>query len=250
MVFNVTGADSIIDDITFRTGVDLTQFFLADRVRYANEAMSIIAMIIIQADGRMKWDDPNHTDAPISQTNIIKNQQRYNIFSAAPAVLQDWLELKRVEVLDEAGNGIELKPIDEKDLTSEALSEFQDTPGIPEWFDMDGTEAVLYPAANYNYTLGMTFYFNRCPSYFSVSDTTKRPGIPTIFHPFISIYAAHIWNSTKKKDFSLLSEVSKYIGVPDQFGKYSGGMIGNFYSRRPAKYETPVLSNRRPKLMK
>lgn len=239
MIYSGSSGDSLIEDITFRTGVDTTQFLLVDRNRYINEAYSRVASIIIQSDGRMQWDDPNHTDAPVAQTNIVSGQQKYNIFSSAPSALQDWLYIERIEIVDSSSNGYQLEPLDEKDLGGIALSEYKKTAAIPEEFDFNGTEISLYPPANYNATLGMTMYFKRSPSYFSVADTTKRPGFATIFHPYLSIYTAHQWNSLKKKDFSLQNELARLEAE-----------IGKFYSRRPRSLETPLLSNRAKKFLK
>ena len=239
MIYNGTSGDSLIEDITFRTGVNTTQFKIADRNRFINEAYSRVANIIINADGRMSWDDANHPDQPITKCDLKNGQTYYDIFSATPSAIQDWLYIDRIDIVDSSGNGIQLQPIDQRDLDGVALSEFADEPSIPVWFDFNGTGLTLYPATNYDATLGMTIVFQRSPSYFSVSDTIKRPGFATIFHSYLSKYAANAWNLVKKKNGMLSAELQR-----DELE------IGRFYSKRPSHYETPVLSNKRRKLMK
>lgn len=176
----------------------------------------------------MSWDDTNHTDQPISVTNIVANQPYYEIFSATPSALQDWLMIDRIEIKDASGEWKLLRPIDKHD-TDQALGEFQDVPATPDVFDFNGSELYLYPAANYNSTGGMKIYFNRAPSYFASTDTTKRPGFATIFHSYLPIYASNQWNIIKKNDFSLQPLLDKMEME-----------IGKFYSKRN-KVETPRL---------
>ncbi|MEI6529682.1 MAG: hypothetical protein WCN88_04820 [Candidatus Falkowbacteria bacterium] len=239
MVFSGTNSDSLIEDITFRTAADLNMFPIGDRTRYINEAYSRVCDIIINSDGRMSWDDANYPDTPITYTDLVKDQKKYTIFSDTPTALQDWLYIERIDIEDADGNGIQLVPIDEKDLDGMALKEFNKESSLPTWFDFNGTEVTLYPASDYDRTKGLKMYFKRTPSYFTVSDTTKRPGFATIFHQYLSIYAANQFNFTKKKDNSLQSEI---IRLETEIGK--------FYSKRPSKYETPVLSNKRGKMLR
>lgn len=88
----------------------------------------------------------------------------------------------------------------------------------------------MYPASSYDSSGGAKIYFNRAPSYFASTDTTKRPGFATIFHDYLSLYAANQWNVTKKNDFSLQPILDK-----------KELEIGKFYSKRN-KVESPRLS--------
>lgn len=231
MVFNAADGTSLIEDITFRTGVNTNQFLLADRTRYINEAYNLVAYQIMKADGRMSWDDPNHINQPIASTNLIANQSEYNIFSNAPSALQNWLGIYRVDIMDAGGVGIQLQPIDQEDFKGTAQSEMEKSPSIPYAFDFTGTIIRLYPAPDYDYPLGMTMWFNRAPSYFTSTDTAKSPGFDVRFHSFLSIYAAHQWNSIKKKDFSLQGVIQ------DMLNK-----IGEIYAVERNKTEHPIIS--------
>jgi hypothetical protein len=226
---NKTG---LVNDVLFRTNVTTTEFPLLDITRYINEGYDRVANVILNSDGRMEWDDSNHTDQPIASTDLINGQADYGVFTAAPAALQDWLMIERVEIFDSSGNGYLLNPIDQSTINC-ALSEYKDEPGIPEDYDFDGTQITLYPAPNYDYTGGLTIYFKRAPSYFISTDTTKRPGFATTFHSYLSIFAANQWNGIRKNDWSLQSLLTNMELE-----------IGRHYSRRN-KYERNVLRRKK-----
>ncbi len=225
----------LVQDVLFRTNTDVNQFPLKDITRYLNEAYSRVANIIIQADGRMQWDDANHSDMPIATFDLVASQTSYEIFSSAPSALQDWLMIDRFEIKDANGNWYKLNQMDKRN-TKIAMSEYMSEPSTPIEYDLNGTSIWFYPPTDYNSTNGGKIYFNRAPSYFASTDTTKRPGFATIFHPFLSIYAAHQWNKIKKGDNSLQGDVEEYIGTKDK----PGGSIGKYYQKRN-KSEVPKL---------
>jgi len=224
-----TNNTGIVQDVLFRTNTNVNEFPLKDITRFVNEGYNRVAFAILQADGRMNWDDPNHTDQPIAVADLVSSQQDYAVFSSAPSALQDWLMIERVECKDASGQWQVLQPIDRKEIPT-AVDEWNDVPQQPTMYDFNGSQVLLYPAPNYASTGGLKIYFNRAPSYFASTDTTKRPGFATIFHPFLSIYASNQWNITKKNDFSLQPILDK-IELE----------IGTFYAKRD-KVETPKIS--------
>ena len=226
---NATTLGGIVQDTLFRTNTNVNEFSLKDITRFVNEGYNRVAYTILNADGRMQWDDVNHTDQPISVANLIEDQNNYGIFTATPDALQDWLMIDRVEAKDSSGNWVVMTPIDRKDIP-EATGEFQDVSGQPNMYDFDGSQLIMYPPTSYASTGGLKIYFNRAPSYFISTDTTKRPGFATIFHQYLSIYAANQWNITKKNDNGLEKTIEKM--------EYE---IGKFYSIRN-KVEIPRLS--------
>lgn len=219
----------LVQDTLFRTNTNVNEFPLKDITRYINEGYSRVANTILQADGRMQWDDNNHTDQPIAYSSLVASQQDYNVFGAAPTALQDWLMVDRVTIKDSNGDWKDLTPIDRKDIPT-SPDEWMETAGAPSQYDFNGSQVLLYPAPDYASTGGIKIYFNRAPSYFVSTDTTKRPGFATIFHDYLSLYATHQWNITKKNDFSLQPILDK-----------KELEIGKFYSKRN-KVETPRLS--------
>lgn len=219
-------------------GISGNSTLLGTFTRWINEGYSIAANIIMRADGRMQWDDTNHTNLPTATFDLVNGQKDYTILSATPTALQDWLEMERLEINDGNNNWILLKKIDEKDIPI-AETEFQDVDSIPRWFDFKGNSIFLYPAPNYNSTGGGLIYFNRAPSYFSASDTTKRPGFATHFHQFLSMYASY--------KFGLVKGLAITNSLRNELGSFEAGRetgmsknLADFYRGRN-KFEIPVI---------
>lgn len=195
---------------------------LKDFTRWINEGYGKIMDIIMRADGRFQFDDPNHSDTPIKTFNITANTKEVTgILSSAPTAAADWLEIERVECCDENGTFYLLEEIDIQDITSEAMSEFEKASSIPRYYDLTGSLLRLYPAPSYSYTNGLKIYYKREPDYFAYTDTTQRPGFATKFHHYLSDYATFKWNGIRKNDYSL-APILKETELE----------VGQFYARR------------------
>ena len=232
MDFNNSSTENgLIQDITSITGASTTQYTLKERTRDINNAYSRIAYLIIQSDGRMQWDDTNHTDQPISTDDLVDGQEDYNVFEAAPSALKDWLTIEQVEVKSDDDLWTKLRPFDKRD-TSMAWAEYQKTDGQPYIYDFNGTSVLLKPNPNYDKTDGLKIYFQRSPSYFSSTDTDKRPGFASIFHSYLSLSASYRWARDKglpNRDVLKRDITEMEVSIQKQ------------YSNR-SKYEIPVLN--------
>jgi hypothetical protein len=62
--------------------------------------------------------------------------------------------------------------------------------GIPSYYDKFADVIRLYPEPNYNKTAGLVVHFQRPPSYFETTDTTKKAGVPSLFHRYLSLDAS------------------------------------------------------------
>ena len=198
-----------------------------------NNAYSRVAMLILQADGRMQWDDPNHTNAPTADADLVDGQKKYEVFEALPTALQDWLQVESVEILNDDDLGLQLKPIDLQNIVDRdvAESEFRDVDGTPVYFDFNGSEVKLYPSPNYNKTGGLTIFFKRSPSYFASTDTTKVPGFATLFHELLPLWASYWWGVSKGLGY--INNVRGEITILEK-------ELIKFYSDRK-KYERLIL---------
>jgi len=199
-----------------------------------NNAYSRVASIILRVDGRMQWDDPNHTNAPVADANLVSGQKKYEIFEALPAALQDWLQVEKVDILSEDDLGLHLSPLDLQEIGDRGIaeSEFRDVDGTPEFFDFDGSELKLYPAPNYAKTDGLTIFFKRSPSYFVSTDTTKVPGFATLFHELLPLWASYWWGVSK--GLGNINTIRGEIAILEKDLK-------SFYTRRP-KFERLILT--------
>ena len=158
---------------------------IVDFTGNANFALDAFVRKYFQVSGRWQYDDSNHVDGdgnptlPIATSNLVANQKSYTI-------ADEHLRISRVRVIDKLGNWKTLKPIDRRDLDDDQLA----ATGEPDSYDKLGPAILPYPLPDYSATGGVELTFERGSNYFTVSDTTKEPGIPAPFHEFVSLSAA------------------------------------------------------------
>lgn len=150
-----------------------------------NQALDRFFAIALTSDGSWQFDDINYTDLPIGVTDLVSGQQDY-------AFASDVLSVDKILVKDSAGNWLELQPVDihEKRLASRNIWQLPGSSGIPTSYDKFANSIFLDPIPNYNSVGGLKVVFKRNASKFVSSDTTKEPGIPSLFHPYLARVAA------------------------------------------------------------
>lgn len=186
----------------------------------------------MEADGRWQWDDANHTNQPVATFDLVNGQEDYAVMVPAPTVLQDWLLVEQVEILDANDEGILLQPIDKRD-PKVAWSEFQEDNSTPRYYDFQGASIYLKPNPNYDKTNGGIITFKRHPSYFEITDTTKRPGFARLFHRFLSFSASYDW-------FVKIGNINKANVMKNEMLSLEVA-IKKHYSKR-SKFEVPKLA--------
>ena len=106
-----------------------TASLLSTFTRGINDGMNRVTSLILQADNRWQFDDTNQTDYPIATTTLVttagSEQQDYTL-----AVSH--LRIERVEVKDAQGNWHLLTPIDQTDISDQALSDLMSAAGLPQ----------------------------------------------------------------------------------------------------------------------
>lgn len=194
--------------------------YLQEFTRLLNKGLDKATVKIMTSDNRWQYDDPNHTDYPIAQTSLVSGQQDYQLeFSATDS----HLKIDRVEVKTTGGLWKKLIPIDLAD-TDEAQAELEKTNGEPKYYDKVANSVFLYPAPNYSQNNSLKIFYQRQPSYFATSDTTKRPGIPGMFHQLVSMYAA--------EEFALAKNMSEKANMLAGRRQELESELENFYNRR------------------
>lgn len=153
-------------------------------VARSNRACDEITSLILEADYRWQFDDSNSTDLPIGTTALVADQQDYSFDTSH-------IRVTRVELKNENGDWVELTPIDQTDIYDTSLTDFLKTSGIPRYYDKLGTSVFLYPKPSYSQAASLKVYFQRQHAYFSISDTTKTPGFPVIYHRLIPLMASY-----------------------------------------------------------
>lgn len=187
MSLNFTQILDLIDD---NVGTNTASYSVADKTRDINLALDKVLAIIFQVGGTWQFDDSNHTDYPIITTNIVSGQRDYTFTTDGSGNLI--LDIYKVMVADENGNFRIITPVDVNSGT--APSNFYDglnVGGQPNTYDKLGNGIFLDPIPNYNEAGGLKVYINREGSYFTVSDTSKKPGIAGLFHEYFAIRPAY-----------------------------------------------------------
>lgn len=173
-----------------------------------NLAHNEVLALIFKAGGTWQFDDTNHTDYPIITTNIVSSQRDYTFTSDETGNLI--LDVYRVLVADSDGVYRDLVPRDQQTPYSQTTGfvDGQDLTGTPTAYDKTANGIFLDRIPNYNYTNGLKVYINREGYYFTTSDTTKKPGIPGLFHEYYVIATAYRYARRKSlaKEGSLLQQ--------------------------------------------
>lgn len=190
MVFSDTTTNlGIVQQVRNFMRVDSNQWATSKIVNSVNNYLDMVAGYAIGADRRFQWDDTNHTKLPIGTTNLIANQSDYSFLIDEQG--NKILTLTRIEVQDTTGHWQLLIPIDQNNIQI-AEDEANRTAGLPLYYDKMADNIIrLYPKPLTSVTSGLKFYFQRSPSYFTATDTTKEPGVAPILHRGFVIAAAY-----------------------------------------------------------
>lgn len=179
----------IVQQVRSLMRVDSTQWPTVKIVNSCNNYLDKVAGYAIGADRRFQWDDTNHTKLPIGTTNLVANQSDYSFLTDEQG--NNIINLTRIDCLDSNGVYRQLLPIDQAQIPM-ALDEFNKTAGLPTFYDKIADNIVrLYPKPVSTVTAGLKFYFQRTPSYFATTDTTKSPGVSPLLHRGFVVAAAY-----------------------------------------------------------
>lgn len=169
--------------------VDSTQWATSKIVNSCNNWFDKIVGFAIGADRQFQWDDTNHTKLPIGTTNLVAAQSDYSFLVDEQS--NKIVNLTRIDIKDSAGNWTQLKKIDQNEI-SQALDTYESTDGQPTQYDLIADNIIrLYPTPATSVTAGLKFYFQRTPSYFAATDTTKEPGCSPLLHRGFVIASAY-----------------------------------------------------------
>ena len=233
MKFNDTSSETgICQFIDFQCHTDTTSYPLKDKARNCNVWYRKAVTWVREAPSDWQYDDSNldtstdyPTALPIWTTKLVGNTQNYKLPSTAQKV-------ERVEVLDDDANYQIVLPIDKEQITDKAMSEFEETAGLPEYYDMVGASVVLYPKPGTSFittTNGLKVYVARDIDEFYSTDTTQEPGFVSNFHRIISLGGSYDFEEDPTKKNYLLAQIKE---LKDG--------IKEFYSTRHREYRNLI----------
>jgi len=168
--------------------VDATQWPTYKVVNSCNNWLDKVTGYAIGADRRFQWDDTNHTEIPEGKRDLTVNVIDYSFLNDEQG--NTILTLTRVEML-ESGYYRMLLPVDKNDEDYDQDS-FGQTTGVPRFYDKIADNIIRLDAIpTATVTNGLRFTFQRTPSYFTATDTTKQPGVAPILHRGFVIASAY-----------------------------------------------------------
>lgn len=164
---------------------DRLKEFTAD----VNSALDDFTELAIKSSGTWQWDDSNHADYPIIATNLVSGQRDYAFTVDESGTLL--LDVYKVFVAGTDGVYREIYPVDvQSQGDTSTFADGHNSTGIPTRYDKTANGIFLDLIPSYNATLGLKVYINREASYFTYQDTTKKPGVPGIFHKYFYLKPA------------------------------------------------------------
>lgn len=184
-----TNNTGIVQQVRNMLRVDATQYPTSRIVNSCNNWLDTVTGYAIGADRRFQFDDTNHTKLPIGTTNLVANQSDYSFLTDEQG--NTILNLTRIDILDSSGYYRKLMARDmaDNDLAEDELLRIA---GLSTEYDKIADNIIrLTPKPQASVTAGLKFYFQRTPSYFAATDTTKAPGVPPLLHRGFVIAAAY-----------------------------------------------------------
>jgi hypothetical protein len=150
--------------------------------------MDRVAGYAIGSDRRFQWDDTNHTKLPEGTTALTSGQSDYSFLTDEQG--NQIITLTGISILRD-GKYVALAVADRNDPDYDALS-FGQTSGNPTSYDKIADNIIrLDCKPTSTVASGLKFFFQRSPSYFAATDTTKTPGFAPMLHRGFIIASAY-----------------------------------------------------------
>lgn len=191
MVFSDTSTNSgILQQARDLARVNSAQWATQKVVNSCNNWLNRIFTKGKNLDVKFQLDDTNHTKLPIGTTDLTASQSDYSFLTDEQG--NRITNLIRIDILDSDGLYRQLQPIDQAQLKGWALDEWMKTNNKPQYYDKIADNVIrLYPTPATSVTNGIKYYFQRSPSYFLATDTTKQPGVADDLHRGFVVASAY-----------------------------------------------------------
>lgn len=197
-----------------------------------NLAWDDYVYLALKASGTWQFDDSSHTDFPEIRTTLTQGRQDYKFTTDEGGNLI--LDIYKVLIKPSATatEWEEIYPLDQQ-TRDEAVSitSGSTTQGVPSFYDKTANAIILDVLPSYTVSEGLKVLINREPSYFTSSDTTKKPGCPGIHHRYFALKPA--------LDYARQHDLQKYTRLREEVVSFEGdeekgvqGSIERYFSRR------------------
>lgn len=225
----------ICDTIDANVQSDSTTYPTARKVVDINSALDKVFSLIFRSDGRWNFDDSNYDDYPILTTDIVSGQRDYAFTEDENGSLI--LDIFKVMVKNgTTGIYVDLMPVAQQrpgslpigdnniaaGVPPTTISDGNNTGGVPRCYAKTGNGIFLDLVPNYNATEGLKVFVNREGSYFTVSDTTKKPGFAGLFHEYLAFRPSYQF-AYRKGLQNVVSLQNEMLRMENEIIKYYGG---------------------------
>lgn len=241
MVFSDnTNSTGIVERARIIARVDATQWPTSRIVNSANDRLDKIMSYGISADRRFQLDDTNHTKLPIGTTDLVAGQADYSFLTDEQNNrIINITRLALVEIANNEEQQLYPTNISDTDYNSDSYGALD---GTPTRFDKIADNIIrldTLPTAADVAKYKLKFYFQRSPSYFIATDTTKEPGFANELHRGIVVQAAY------DAAFTLGLENVSQLAL--ELAKEDAVMATYFANRNPdeVKFVRPIMYSSR-----
>jgi hypothetical protein len=184
----------ILDSIMRKTNTQnntTSSYPLAAKTVDVNSALNWYFILANSSDGNWRpADDTNQVDYPIIYGDVVSGQQDYSFTEDFQG--NQILDVYKVRILNPDGiNWTTLRQINQDEITDDQLSTVNGS--TPEEYYLTANGIFLVQKPNYDMTDGLEIWVNRTPTYFTVSDTTKKPGIPWVHIDYLSLRPSYFY---------------------------------------------------------
>ena len=153
---------------------------------YLNHGVDWVQTRIFKSDTRWQFDDANYGTYPNFTDDLVDNHNDYRLDV-------EHVKLHGVSIKNADGDYYALQPIDKNDYSG-PLEEVYGTKGTPAYYDKVADAVRIYPAPDatkVTISEGIKVYVSRTMDYFTSTDTTQTPGIPSLFHEAVATPACY-----------------------------------------------------------
>lgn len=171
---------------------------------WINIGLDDVWAVILQACNLAGLDDTNYADYPFFSTNLVSGQRDYSYSVDGDG--NTIVDVSKVMVADPSGVFHEIYAVNQETITQRTgnqdnVAPFyngQNASGTPTRYSKQGGNAILLDVIpNYSLTGGFLMFGTREASYFTTSDTTKKPGFVGIFQDYPAYFASEMYAGMK-----------------------------------------------------
>ena len=244
LVFNdTTNKSGIIQQLERKCGfndgdISGNTLRMAQFTADVNLAMDNVTAKIFELGGDWQYDDSNHTDYPIITTDLLESQRDYSFTTDGSGNII--VGIYKVQVLVD-GKYVDIDPVDQQSQTQDvrSLTDGVNKEGTPTRYDKTANGIFLDLIPTADVTDGLKVFINRESTYFTVSDTTKKPGFDGLVHEYLVYEVAYKY--ARDKRLANKNDLKEGLAMEEI-------KINNRYGRRErdiSRNLTPLIQNNR-----